>query len=91
MQQAGAKMHHAVAVAQFKGLTMQIDQFEALAVLARLKQGGKAWQGAWLFFVHKSSQQVAAQQAGCRQSTVSAAVRKIRAAQRLANHGADRH
>jgi hypothetical protein len=51
---------------------------------------GKAWQGAWLFFVHKSSQQVAAQQAGCRQSTVSAAVRKIRAAQRLANHGADR-
>ena len=80
-----------MAVAQSKGLTMTFDQFHALAALARLKQGGKAWQGAWLFFVHKSSQQIAAQQAGCRQSTVSAAVRKIRAAQRLANHGADRH
>jgi hypothetical protein len=70
---------------------MTFDQFHALAALARLKQGGKAWQGAWLFFVHKSNQQVAAEQAGCRQSTVSAAVRKIKAAQRLANHGADRH
>ena len=90
-KQASVSIPHAVAVAQSKGLIMQFDQFEALAVLARLKQGGKAWKGAWLFFVHKSNQKIAAEQAGCRQSTVSAAVRKIRAAQRLANHGADRH
>lgn len=90
-KQAGASMPHAVAVAQFKGLIMRFDQFHALAALARLQESGKAWRGAWLFFVHKQTQQQAAQQAGCRQSTVSAAVRKIRAAQRLANHGADRH
>ena len=70
---------------------MQFDQFHALARLARLQENSKAWQGAWLFFMHKVTQLEAAEQAGCRQSTVSAAVRKIRAAQRLANHGADRH
>lgn len=70
---------------------MKFDQFHALAALARLREGSKAWRSAWLFFVHKQTQTEAAQQAGCRQSTVSAAVRKIRAAQRLANHGADRH
>jgi hypothetical protein len=91
MQQAGASMRHAVAVALFKGLIMRFDQFHALAALARLKESGKAWKGAWLFFMHKITQVEAAKQAGCRQSTVSAAVRKIRAAQRLANHGADRH
>ena len=91
MQQAGASMRPAVAVALFKGQRMTFDQFLALAALARLKESGKAWRSAWLFFVHKQTQQQAAEQAGCRQSTVSAAVRKIRAAQRLANHGADRH
>lgn len=74
-----------------KGQIMTFDQFHALAALARLREGSKAYKGAWLFFMHKITQQDAAQQAGCRQSTVSAAVRKIRAAQRLANHGADRH
>jgi hypothetical protein len=91
MQQAGASMRHAAAVALFKGLIMRFDQFHALAALARLQENSKAYKGAWLFFMHKITQQDAAQQAGCRQSTVSAAVRKIRAAQRLANHGADRH
>ena len=74
-----------------KGQIMTFDQFHALARLARLQENSKAHKGAWLFFMHKVTQSEAAQQAGCRQSTVSAAVRKIRAAQRLANHGADRH
>lgn len=90
-KQAGASMRHAVVAAQSKGQRMTFDQFHALAALARLREGSRAYKGAWLFFMHKITQQDAAQQAGCRQSTVSAAVRKIRAAQRLANHGADRH
>jgi len=84
-------MPHAADVAQFKGLTMQIDQFESLAVLARLRYGSRGFMAAKYCIVHKYTQQKAAEITGCRQSTVSAAVRKIRAAQRLANHGADRH
>jgi DNA-binding MarR family transcriptional regulator len=91
MQQAGASMRPAADAAQSKGLRMTFDQFHALAALARLQENSKAYKGAWLFFMHKITQVEAAKQAGCRQSTVSAAVRKIRAAQRLANHGADRH
>lgn len=70
---------------------MHFDQFYALAKLARLRENSKAYRGAWLFFMHKITQVEAAQQAQCRQSTVSAAVRKVREAQRLANHGAVRH
>jgi len=84
-------MRHAVAAVLSKGLIMQFDQFEALAVLARLKPGSKAWLSAKLCIVFNRTQQNAAALVDCRQSTVSAAVRKIRAAQRLANHGADRH
>jgi hypothetical protein len=84
-------MRHAVVAAQSKGLRMRFDQFEALAALARLKPGSKAWLSAKLCIVYKHTQQKAAVLIECRQSTVSAAVRKIRAAQRLANHGADRH
>ena len=74
-----------------RGQNMQFDQFEALAALARLKPGSKAWLSAKLCIVFNRTQQNAAALVECRQSTVSAAVRKIRAAQRLANHGADRH
>jgi hypothetical protein len=70
---------------------MSIDQFEALAILARLKYGSKAFMSAKYCIVNKYTQQKAAALVECRQSTVSAAIRKIRAAQRLANHGADRH
>lgn len=70
---------------------MKLDQFEALAVLARLKYGSRGFMSAKYCIVNKYTQQKAAEITGCQQSTVSAAVRKIRAAQRLANHGADRH
>ena len=74
-----------------KGQIMTFDQFESLAVLARLRYGSRGFMAAKYCIVHKYTQQKAAEITGCRQSTVSAAVRKIRAAQRLANHGADRH
>lgn len=62
---------------------MRSDQFQALAQLARLKHGGKARYGAFLTMVDGKTQIEAAQQAGCKQSTVSAAVRRIKEAQRL--------
>jgi hypothetical protein len=70
---------------------MTLHQFESLALLARLRYGSKGFMSAKYCIVHDYTQQKAAEITGCRQSTVSAAVRKIRAAQRLANHGADRH
>jgi len=91
MWQAGASMRPAVAVARSKGQRMQLDQFQALAALARLQAGSKAYKAAQQVIVNRLTQQTAAELTQCRQSTVSAAVRKIRAAQRLANHGADRH
>lgn len=70
---------------------MTLDQFYALAALARLDMAGKAHRGAILVLVKGQSQTDAAKAIGCAQSTVSAAVRRIKAAQRLANQGAKRY
>lgn len=70
---------------------MTIDQFYALSALARLKMGGKAHRGALLVLVKGNTQTHAAIELGCSQSTVSAAVRRIKTAQRLANQGAIRY
>lgn len=70
---------------------MTLDQFYALAALARLDMAGKAHRGAILVLVKGQSQTDAARAIGCAQSTVSAAVRRIKAAQRLANQGAKRY
>lgn len=70
---------------------MTIDQFYALAALARLKMGSKAHRGALLVLVNGKTQTQAATELGCSQSTVSAAVRRVKTAQRLANQGAIRY
>ena len=70
---------------------MTLDQFYALAALARLDMAGKAHRGAILVLVMGQSQTDAARAIGCAQSTVSAAVRRIKAVQRLANQGARRY
>lgn len=68
-----------------------MDQFYALAALARLDMAGKAHRGAILVLVKGQTQTDAARTIGCAQSTVSAAVRRIKTAQRLANQGAKRY
>ena len=70
---------------------MTIDQFYALAALARLDMAGKAHRGALLVLVSGQSQTDVARAIGCSQSTVSAAVRRVKTAQRLANQGAKRY
>jgi transposase len=70
---------------------MKPDQYKALHKLAKLKEGSKASKGAHLVLVHGKSQVKAASMIGCSQSTISAAVSKLKEAQRLANHAAIRH
>lgn len=70
---------------------MTIDQFYALAALARLKMGSKAHRGALIVLVQGKTQTQASIDLECSQSTISAAVRRIKTAQRLANQGAIRY
>jgi len=70
---------------------MTIDQFHALATLARLKVGSMAHKGALRVLIAGKTQTQAASELGCAQSTVSAAVRRIKTAQRLSNQGAIRY
>jgi len=64
-------------------------QFHALSELARLKEGGKAREGAFLCLVEGMTQTKASELLNCRQSTISAGVRRVKEALRLANKGAN--
>lgn len=66
-------------------------QFIALVELLRAKPDSVAIRGAYLVLIDGFTQTRAATILGCRQSTVSHAVRRIKNAQRLANKGAARH
>lgn len=70
---------------------MTDEQFQALHRLAKLKRNSKASRGAYLVLIKKQTQMQAASSIGCSQSTVSAAVSRLKEAQRLANHAAVRH
>lgn len=64
-------------------------QFHNLSTLARLKQGGKGREGAFLCLVEGMTQVKASEVLGCQQSTISAAVRKIEEVRRLARNAID--
>lgn len=61
-------------------------QFNVLRELAGMKEGSRATHAARLCLLEGMTQQKAASIAGCKQSTVSAAVNRIKTAQRLAKH-----
>ena len=65
---------------------MNKHQFINLANLARLKPEGKARNGAFLCLVLGKTQVEAATMLECQQSTISAAIQRIKRAQRLAIH-----
>lgn len=67
---------------------MDSRQFHALADLARLKPASKGRLSAFLAMVQGLTQQRAARETGCSQPAVSAAVRRIKEAQRLAKKAA---
>lgn len=65
---------------------MRQHQFNALAELANLKPTSKATKGAALVLLTGKTQVQAAELLQCRQSTISAAVRRIKNAERLAKN-----
>lgn len=67
---------------------MRQDQFNALAELVGLQIDSKATIGAALVLLTGRTQTQAADMLGCRQSTISAAVCKIKKAHRLAKKAA---
>jgi len=71
---------------QRKGRAVTEFQFETLRQLAGMKPGSRATAAARAYLLESITQQEAAARARCKQSTVSAAVNRIRAAQRLAKH-----
>lgn len=65
---------------------MTLQQFKNLLELTRMNPQSIATKGAALVLVNGLTQVKAAQVLGCGQTTISAAVRRLKEVQRLARH-----
>lgn len=65
---------------------MTLHQFKALIELTRMQPNSIAAKGAALVLVNGLTQVKAAAMLDCGQTTISAAVRRLREVQRLARH-----
>jgi hypothetical protein len=65
---------------------MTLHQFKSLIELTKMKPNGLGTKGAALVLVNGLTQVKAAEMLNCQQTTISAAVRRLKEVQRLARH-----
>jgi transposase len=79
-------LNHALKTHIQKANPMTLHEYKTLIQLTRINPQSIAAKGAALVLVNGLTQTKAAQMLDCQQTTISAAVRRLREVQRLARH-----